>query len=227
MPERTSPPASRRSFIARLSVLAGAVGLPVSRLAAGEHVAEPALPQTKWDLGWLESLKGKHRQVFSLGELENGVGLIVVTNWLDAHQEVFGLTSPQVNAVVGIAGKSFAINAGDALWAKYELGKRYDVTDPDTNAPAVRNVFLHGRRGPLGKVFGVEPLQARGAIFWQCNNALTAVAGMLAKATNQPADAVKAELVAGLNPGVKLIPAHTMLLGLAQEHGCTYESIGG
>ena len=34
------------------------------------------------------------------------------------------------------------------------------------------------------------------------------------------------ELIAGLNPGVKLVPAHTMALGLAQEHGCTYEQIG-
>ena len=25
--------------------------------------------------------------------------------------------------------------------------------------------------------------------------------------------------------GVKLIPAHTVLLGLAREHGCAYESL--
>ena len=37
---------------------------------------------------------------------------------------------------------------------------------------------------------------------------------------------IRAELLAGLNPCVKLVPAHTMLLGLAQEHGCTYEQIG-
>ena len=70
-------------------------------------------------------------------------------------------------------------------------------------------------------------MQARGVIFWQCNNALTGVAGVLARSTSQLPDVVKAELIAGLNPGVKLVPAHTMVLGLAQEHGCTYESIGG
>jgi hypothetical protein len=36
---------------------------------------------------------------------------------------------------------------------------------------------------------------------------------------------VRAELIAGFNPGVRLIPAHTMLLGLAQERGCTYEQL--
>jgi hypothetical protein len=29
-----------------------------------------------------------------------------------------------------------------------------------------------------------------------------------------------------VDPGVKLVPAHTMALGLAQEHACTYEQIG-
>jgi hypothetical protein len=33
------------------------------------------------------------------------------------------------------------------------------------------------------------------------------------------------ELVRGLNPGVRLVPANTMLVGLAQEHGCAYEFV--
>lgn len=38
---------------------------------------------------------------------------------------------------------------------------------------------------------------------------------------------VRAELIAGLLPGVYLVPAHTMAIGLSQEHGCTYEALGG
>jgi hypothetical protein len=37
---------------------------------------------------------------------------------------------------------------------------------------------------------------------------------------------VREELIAGLNPGVKLVPAHTMVLGLAQARGRAYEQIG-
>ena len=33
---------------------------------------------------------------------------------------------------------------------------------------------------------------------------------------------VRADLVAGLNPGVKLMPSHVMALALAQERGFTY-----
>lgn len=225
MSDRVPERPSRRSFLTSLSALAGALTFPVALRAAEPE--EPALTSTSWDLSWLKSLKGKHRQVFALGPIESGIGLSIAVNWLDAHKEVFGLEYPQVNAVLGIASGSFPINAGDALWAKYELGKRWEVNDPDTGAPAVRNIFLHGSPNPLGKVVGVEPLQTRGAIFWQCNNALTVIANRFARETSQPVDAVKAELIAGLNPGVKLIPAHTMLLGLAQEHGCTYQSLGG
>ena len=33
------------------------------------------------------------------------------------------------------------------------------------------------------------------------------------------------EFLTGLNPGVKLVPAHTLLVGLAQERGFTYEKV--
>jgi len=38
----------------------------------------------------------------------------------------------------------------------------------------------------------------------------------------QSAADVRADLIAGLNPGVHLVPAHVMAIGIAQEHGFTY-----
>ena len=71
----------------------------------------------------------------------------------------------------------------------------------------------------------MKGLQARGTIFTQCNNALRYIAKEFALASHDTFDNVYAELVAGLNPGVRLVPANTMLIGLAQEHGCAYESV--
>lgn len=65
-------------------------------------------------------------------------------------------------------------------------------------------------------------LQARGALFWQCNFALGAVAFMLARETNRPLPDVRAELIAGLIPGVVLVATHAMAVGLVQERGVTY-----
>ena len=222
-----SAPSTRRGFLGALTSLAGALGVGLARPAFAARAARAArpAPNAPWDLSWLDGLKGKHRQVFSIGALPGHAPMHVVTNWYDAHREVFGLAHPDVNAVVGIS-TSYPVNAADALWAKYELGRRWQLKDPATNEWAVRNIYLEQMPAPPGKAVGVRELQARGAIFWQCNNALGAVANTLARDTNQPFDKVRDELIAGLNPGVRLIPAHTMVLGLAQERGCTYEQVG-
>ncbi|MGZ6143503.1 MAG: hypothetical protein ACXWLM_09195 [Myxococcales bacterium] len=208
---------NRRSFLASLATAPAA--------ACATLAAQPS-PRGGWDFSWLSALRGRHKQVFAIGALTGHTPLHVVTNYFDAHRDVFGLEPPDVNAVVGIIGRSFPINASDALWAKYELGRRWELKDPKTGEWATRNVYLDGMPAPAGKVVGVRPLQARGAVFWMCNNALGGVTERLAKETGWPPDAVRAELLAGLNPGVKLVPAHTMMLGLAQEQGFTYEQVG-
>jgi intracellular sulfur oxidation DsrE/DsrF family protein len=65
-------------------------------------------------------------------------------------------------------------------------------------------------------------MQARGTVFWQCNIALGLVAQQLAQAAGTPVTDIRADLVAGLNPGVHLVPSHVMALGIAQERGFTY-----
>jgi hypothetical protein len=216
------PDSTRRSFLVSVGALAGAAALR-PEFAAAES-AGPRLPPGRWDLTWLDKLKGKHRQVFDFSDMD--IGLVVVKNWLDAHEEVFGLRHPQVNAVVGIGGHAFAVNAGDALYQKFPIGEQWKVTDPATGKPALRNIFLDGPAAPSPRAgAGVRPLQARGVVFWQCNNALNGVASQLAAAVKRPKAEVYDELKAGLNPGVILVPAHTMLIGLAQEHGCMYESL--
>jgi hypothetical protein len=223
-----SAPLGRRPFLGTLASLTGAATVAgiapgVTSLAAAARLA--AGPGT-WDLSWLDTLSGKHRQVFSAGA-GGPVSMLIATNWLDAHQEVFGLKPPDVNAVIGISVRAFPVNCGDALWAKYELGRRFEIKDPATGEWATRNVYLDRvAEYAQWKLVGVRPLRSRGVIFWQCNNALTAHANRFASEMKLDPKLVHDELVAGLEPGVKLVPAHTMALGLAQERGCTYEQIG-
>ncbi len=72
---------------------------------------------------------------------------------------------------------------------------------------------------------GVKALQSRGTIFWQCAIALSGIAQQLATARKLPVADVRADLVAGLNPGVRVVPSHVMAIGLVQEHGATYVKI--
>ena len=202
-----------------LTALASLSGVALTRPAFALPVSDT------WDLTWLDHLKGRHKQVFAVGVLRDHLPLLVVVNYLDAHREVYGLAYPDINTVVGIARQGFPINMQDALWAKYELGRRWELKDPATGDWARRNIYFDAMPAPPGKVVGVKTLQARGSVFWQCNNALNAIVRELAADTGQAPEPVRAELIAGLNPGVRLVPAHTMVLGLAQERGCTYEQL--
>ena len=108
------------------------------------------------------------------------------------------------------------MNASDRLWDKYQLGERSKIIDPTTKKPAVRNIFWDDGNP------SIKALQARGTLFWQCNVALGGVAQQLADAMQLPVADVRADLLAGLNPGVRLVPSHVMALGLVQERGFTY-----
>ncbi|MEZ4586297.1 MAG: hypothetical protein R2909_07850 [Gemmatimonadales bacterium] len=181
-------------------------------------------PSADWDLGWLDDLTGIHRQVFDVGPVQHGL-LHVAKNWLNAHNEVFGLRDDQLSAVVGLAARGFPANAGDPLWERYPIGEQYGIVDPATREPARRSPFVHAEPGSDDFEESVPELVRRGVIFWQCNNALHGVAERLARATKQDHATVYQDLRANLLPHVKLVPAHTMLVGLCQERGCTYEAL--
>lgn len=209
--------ASRRTFFG--SLIAGLVAAPaLNRLRASAPASE------EWDLSWLDDLDGVHRQVFDVGPVQDGL-LRVVKNWLNAHHEVYRLRDDQLTAVVGLASRGFPANAGDALWERYPIGEQWQIVDPATGKTATRNVFVHVPPEVPVYAESVPELVRRGVIFWQCNNALRGVSARMAATVGKPADEIYADLRANLLPHVKLVPAHTMLLGLCQERGCTYEAL--
>jgi hypothetical protein len=207
----------RRSFLSVVASLAGLTALDVSVEPVSAQT--PARPAGQWDLTWLDQFKGKHKQVFDYGAFNLAADqrpLRFVRNYLDPHRDVFGLEFPDINTAVGASRALFPLNASDSIWQKYRLGERWKIIDPSTKQPAMRNIFLAD--GDIS----VKALQARGTVFWQCNVAFGAIVQELAQAMQLPAQDVRTELIAGLNPGVRLVPSHAMVLGLAQERGFTY-----
>jgi len=205
---------SRRSFVGALAAVAAAP------LAVRQAPPPPAAAD--WDMTWLDRLKGKHKQVFDLGSFDLSIDtpLRVPTNYLDTFRDVYRLAPSDLAVAVGVSRVAFPINASDALWQKFSLGERWDIKDPETGKPSTRNIFLGAAGG--GGAATVRGLQARGALFWQCNVALGAVVFQLARAMNRSQPEVRAELVAGLNPGVVLVASHAMAVALVQERGFTY-----
>jgi hypothetical protein len=206
----------RRSFVTALASVAGLAAFHSGGEAAAQSAPASAGP---FDMAWLEQMKGKHKQLYDLGSIElavEGRPLRFCKNFLDTFDDVYKLKYPELNSAVGISGPAFPMNATDRLWEKYKLGERSKIIDPMTKQPSVRNIFYDGSD------ISVKAMQARGTIFWQCNVALGNVAQQLATQFQMPVADVRADLIAGLNPGVKLMPSHVMALALAQERGFTY-----
>ena len=203
-----------------MSSLASLAGGAAMHASAARGAAQATAASTQnWDLRWLDEIRGKHQQLYDLGTFNLGADqapLRYTRNFLDTFRDVYSLESPDINTLVGVSGPAFALNASDRLWEKYALGERSKIIDPSTMKPAVRNIMLDGSN------VSVKALQSRGTIFWQCNVALGVVAQQLAEARRMPVADVRADLVAGLNPGVRLVPSHVMALALAQERGFTY-----
>ena len=207
---------SRRSFFMSLASVGGAAAVAARDVAAQSTSAAGG----PFDMAWLEQMKGKHKQLYDLGSFDLGADnrpLRFCRNFLDTFRDVYHLEYPDINTAVGISGPAFPMNASDRLWAKYKLGERSKIIDPMTKQPSIRNIFLSDDPD-----ISIKAMQARGTIFWQCNVALGNVAQQLATQFKMPVGEVRADLIAGLNPGVKLMPSHVMALALAQERGFTY-----
>jgi hypothetical protein len=212
---------NRRSFLSTIGLGALAASFIPDRLSAAE------LQSSSWDLSWMNGLNGKHRQVFDLDgrhPQKFGNPLRVMRNWMNAHHEVYNLADKELNTCVGITSESFPMNASDPLWTAYPLGEHFEIKDPVTNEWAKRNIWLEPTTGVTANAT-LRTMVGRGTIFWQCNNALNGVVQELAQRTGSPAEKVRADLVAGLNPWVKLVPAHTMMVGLVQERKFTYQKL--
>ena len=223
----------RRAFLETLALGGAALAVGACASTAGSSQAPapaPMPPVAKdgpWDNTWLDQLTAKHKQIFDISAYEDGGGLFYAKNYFNAHRDAFGLSYPDVQAVLGIHGPAYPIVFSDAVWAKFNLGRRNKIRDPRTRAWAVRNVMWQPREGEEMYEYSVNALQARGGKFIFCNNVLRFLTRSLARETGVSFEAMRAELVAGLLPGVTVVPAMVVALGMAQEHGCSYVYAGG
>jgi intracellular sulfur oxidation DsrE/DsrF family protein len=128
------------------------------------------------------------------------------------------------------AGIPYAFNS--EIWAKYNFGEVFKADDPATKKPSVRNPFWKPGKGDfkipgIGVVeIGINELQDSGVMFCVCDAAMTVFSASLAEGMKMDAAEVKKEWIAGLLPGIQVVPSGVWGVGRAQEHGCTYCFVG-
>jgi intracellular sulfur oxidation DsrE/DsrF family protein len=214
----------RRNFLSRLTAFA-----TLGVTAGGRQAtAQRPEPQTGSLEPWLTGLTGQHRQFFDVGSLDSAA-LRRVKNFLDGYVQAYRLTDRDIVAVFGAHGKGLGFVLGDAVWSRFELGKLYGLTDPDSTppAPAVRNVFRQRRstNSLVEEAYTLTRLAQRGVRFFACNNTMNSLADQVSARMSLDRNSVYEEVKAGLLPGVFVVPAMTVAGNRAQEIGLTYSHI--
>jgi len=216
---------SRREFVGTLSASAATLlaGITTTSFAAP---ADTRLVADAED--WFKKVKGKHRIIYDAPEPHAGFPIIWSWAFYQTNNQT-GSADTDLTAVVVLRHNGIPIAMEDKLWEKYKFGEVFKIDDNNTKAPAVRNPYFdpQGADFPLPGIDGVKKLQARGAMFCVCDLALTVYSGFVAKSMNQNPEEVKKDWVAGLLPGVQVVPSGVWAVGRAQEKGCGYCYAGG
>ena len=224
MPELTSFTTHRRGFLGRLAAGAAALGFGgvVSPLRAAQPRSQEVSANPEFE-AWLNKITGKHKMIFDVPEPNKGFAFAWARVFLNTTNEAYGTTDAENSVVVVLRHSGIPFAMKDSMWAKYPFGEVFKITDPKTQAPAVRNPVANMQPGdfPIGGV-GIDELLAKGALVGVCSIALTLNAGMVAKKLGTDGAAVKQDWVASLFPGVQIVPSGVIAVNRAQEKGCAY-----
>ncbi len=213
----------RRRFLggATASAALALAGLGLPRLSA-EPANRPARSDSPDFEGWLNKIKGKHRQIFDVPEPNEGMPFAWSRVFLMTNSAV-GTPESDLTAVIVLRHEAIPLALDHPAWEKYKLGDVFKITDKATNAPSVRNPFYHPKEGELPLPgMAIEDLMKSGVLFGACDMALTVYSGITAKNMKQDPEEVKKDWVAAVLPGIQIVPSGVLAVNRAQEHGCTY-----
>src|SRR5262245_42032464 len=183
----------RRSFFGRIAALSAFGLFGLAPVTASAQSAETDGPD------WPGKLKGRHRQLFDVYDINDGFPLGFTNNFLEPNESATAVM------VFRHKGTPYALNS--AMWQKYRVGQTLKINDPETKAAAVKNPWFEPKPGVLGNAnMALDKLQARGTVMGVCGVALRGQARRLAENAGMSAEETLKEWTANLIPGVAVLP---------------------
>lgn len=208
----------RRGFLARLSAaVAGLTAIASNPREA--RAAPPSSARASDPDAWIDRMNGKDRLLLHAHQ-QLMPAIVGARNILVNGRELYGVPERENSVAVASHGPAIGGLFRDEIWQRFTLGERYKLTDPKTGAPAVRNPYLTAQDGWPSDAT-VPALMERGVLFVVCNVAVRNLSRRIVK-EGESAEALHAELVAGLVPGVVVVPDLFVAISHAQKKGVGY-----
>src|SRR5207302_1339201 len=184
----------RRSFFSRIVAMStlGLFGFATSTARAQQAQSDGP--------DWPGTLKGRHKQVFDVYDINAGSPLGFTNNFLTPNESA--------TAVLIFRHKGTPYALGSAIWEKYKIGESFQILDPETKAPAVKNPWFQPKPGVLAnKDAALDRLLARGTVVGVCSISLRGQSRRLAaNAGVTPEESLK-EWTVNLISGATVIPS--------------------
>src|ERR1700738_4433513 len=141
----------RRSFFGRIAAMSALGLFGFATTTARAQQAQSDGPD------WPGTLKGRHRQVFDIYDINDGFPLGFTNNFLTPNESA--------TAVLIFRQKGLPYAVGSTMWEKYKIGESFNIRDPETKAPAVKNPYFQPKPGVLNNDnMALDRLLAKGTV---------------------------------------------------------------
>jgi intracellular sulfur oxidation DsrE/DsrF family protein len=225
----------RRWFLSRAGAGLAGIGAVVggrtvveAQTAGGAATFEPARHEED---AWFDQVPGVHRFFLDTVSANGfGEGLFFANNFYTANRSGYKLADKDLAVVICARHASTPFAYNQAMWTKYGaiLSELAEFTDPKTKQAVTVNVYQASGYGDAlrNRNVTIDSLVARGTHFAVCAMATRMFASMVARRTNQQADAVFTEITSNLVGNAQMVPAGIVAVNRAQEHGYTFAYVG-
>jgi intracellular sulfur oxidation DsrE/DsrF family protein len=216
MEDALSPGTPRRGFLGQ--VAAAAVGLGATGLLPAAAAAEAAISTVRDPAldAWFGRFLGKHRAVFDGSEPNGGMPAIWPRIYINTTMASY--PGEATNAMVILRHGGLGMAFQDAVWAKYPISEMFKMAD---GVPLKKNPYASITGLPIPGL-GIAELLKSGVLVGACDVAITVYSTRAATTMKLDPAAVKKEWVAGLLPGIQVVPSGVMAVARAQELGASY-----
>lgn len=225
---------TRRSFVSNAAAGVAAFGLLNG--ASGPAEAQLVWKTSDWKLEEFNRLvhhSAKIKQVWDVVNIGGGKFLSNIKNALNGLHFGYGVPIDQIKIAAALHGPANMLNYDDYVWDKYKIGEWLGVADPETKAPAARNIFYKSKNGASSESkdpddpnsglqsTSIAALQSRGVQFMSCHTATEEQARLLVernKLSETPEEVVK-DMLAHTQPNVLVNASMVAAIALMQAEG--------
>jgi hypothetical protein len=227
----------RRTFLKTASISAAALAaaapalhaaepsqMPLNAVAAELEAWEQARVET-WDVSWTKKVTGKHKAMFDVPEIRDGVGILRAGLWGRQYTEVLKLSPADLSTVIVIRHAAIPLAMSSEYWATYGVGKELKLKDEKGKKWAMSNPMLSNAGTDPKNSFSallLDKQMANGAIVLGCGMAFNQIVATVVRQDKLTPAEARDKAKSMLIPGVILQPSGIFANVMAEEAGCAF-----